>query len=153
MIGLNLSVFENKFEGVLLKDSEEVESNSIKRGFSLTPNYRTSVPLIKSERISFLTSLGLTFGKSSTLKRDIKNLDEIQKSFADNYNFRLGISPGATFFVMENFALEVQLDIIGYELNVEKKTKNNTIKYKDIRHNIDFKLDLLSVKIGVAYNL
>lgn len=153
MIGLNLRIFENKFEGVLLKDSEEVESNTIKRGFSLTPNYRTSVPLTKSERLSFFTKTGLTFGKNSTLKRDIRNQDEIEKSFSDNYNFRLGISPGATFFMMENFALEIQLDVIGYELNIEKKIKNDTIKSRDIRHNVDFKLDILSVKIGVAYNL
>lgn len=153
MVGLNVSVFENKFEGTLLKDSEEVESKSIKRGFSLTPNYRTSVPLTKANRISFYTTAGLTFGKSSTLKRDIKNQDEIQKSFADNYNFRIGISPGATFFVMEKFALELQLDVIGYELNIENKTKNNAIKSKDIRHNVDFKLDVFTVKVGLTYYL
>lgn len=153
MIGLNASIFENKFEGTLFKDPDTVESSSIKRGFSVTPNYRTSIPLTKSERLSFFTTAGLTFGKSSTLKREVKNLDEIQKSFSDNYNFRIGISPGATFFAMENFALEVQLDVIGYELNIENKTKNGTEKSKDVRHNVDFKLDILSVKIGVAYYL
>lgn len=153
MAGLNVSFFENKFEGTLFKDPEKVESSSITRGFRVTPNYRTSIPLTKSERLSFFTIAGLTFGKSSTLKREIKNLDEIQKSFSDNYNFRLGFSPGATFFAMENFAFEIQLDVIGYELNMENKTKNGTEKSKDVRHNVDFKLDILSVKIGVAYNL
>ena len=81
----------------------------------------------------------------------MKDLDEIEKSFAENYNLRLGITPGVTFFAMENFALEVQLDVLGYELNVENKTKNNIEKSRDVRHNVDFKMNLLSVKVGLAY--
>lgn len=153
MVGLNVNIFENKFIGDLLKDGETVASNSIKRGFSITPNYRTSIPLTQSERISFFTTTGLTFGKSSTLKRETKRLDEIQKSFTDNYNFRIGLSPGSTFFVMENFALEVQLDVVGYELNIENKTKDEMIQSRDVRHNVNFRLDLLSVKFGLAYYL
>lgn len=153
MVGLNASVFENKFTGTLLKDADTVQSYSIKRGFSITPNYRTTIPLSQSDRFSFFTMAGLTFGKSSLLKREIKNLDEIQKSFSDNYNFRIGLSPGATFFVLQNFAIEVQLDVIGYELNIEEKTKNEGIKSRDIRHNIDFRMNLLSVKFGLSYYL
>lgn len=151
MLGLNANIFENKFEGVVLRDSDTIQSKSIKRGYSFTPNYRTSIPLTKNERLSFFTSAGLTFGKSSTLKRDVKNLDEIEKSFSDNYNLRLGISPGVTFFAMENFALEVQLDVLGYEMNLVQKTVNGEEESRDIRHNVDFNINILSMKLGVAY--
>lgn len=151
MVGLNANIFENKFEGVVMKDSDTIQSNSIKRGFSITPNYRASIPLTKNERLSFFTAAGLTLGKSNTLKRDIKNSDEIEKSFTDNYNLRLGLSPGVTFFAMENFALEVQLDVLGYEMNLEKKTINDDLKSRDIRHNVDFNINILSLKLGLAY--
>lgn len=52
---------------------------------------------------------------------------------------------------MENFALEVQLDVLGYELNVEKKVKNDLERSCDVRQNVDFKLNILSVKVGLAY--
>lgn len=52
---------------------------------------------------------------------------------------------------MENFALEVQLDVLGYELNVEKKVKNDLERSRDVRQNVDFKLNILSVKVGLAY--
>lgn len=107
--------------------------------------------MTKNERLSFFTAAGLTLGKSNTLKRDIKNSDEIEKSFTDNYNLRLGLSPGVTFFAMENFALEVQLDVLGYEMNLEKKTINDDIKSRDIRHNVDFNINILSLKLGLAY--
>ena len=153
MLGLEVNIFENKFQGILFKDPDTVESNTITRGYSFTPNYRTVIPLTQNERLSFFTSAGLTFGISNSLKRETKNSDEIEKSFAENYNLRLGLSPGVTFFAMENFALEVQLDVVGYELNIENKTKNGVEESRDVRHNVDFKLNLLSLKFGVAYYL
>lgn len=153
MLGLNFNFFENEFVGTIFRDPDTVESNTITRGFSFTPNYRTSIPLTQNERLSFFTTAGLTIGKSNTLKRETKDLDEIEKSFTEKYNLRLGISPGVTFFAMENFALEVQLDVVGYELNIENKTVNDTDESRDVRHNVDFKLNLLSLKLGVAYYL
>lgn len=151
MVGLNVNIYENKFEGDIYREPDTLQSNSITRGFSLTPNFRTTVPLTANERFSFFTTAGVTLGRSNTLKRDTKNLDEIDKSFAENYNLRVGITPGVTFFAMENFALEVGLDVLGYELNVQTKTVNDVSESRDIRHNIDFKLNLLTVKIGLAY--
>jgi len=151
MIGLNFSIYEKRFEGILFKDPDNLETKSITRGFSVTPNYRTTLPLTANERLSFFTTLGVTLGKSNTLKRETKNFDEIQKSFTENYNLRAGLSPGISFFAMENFALEVQLDVLGYELNVENKTINDVKKSRDVRQNVDFKLNILSVKVGLAY--
>ena len=54
---------------------------------------------------------------------------------------------------MEKFALEIQVDVAGYEMNVINKTKNDVDKSRDVRHNVDFKLNLLSLKFGIAYNL
>lgn len=153
MVGLNVNFFENKFQGILFRDPDNVESNTITRGFSFTPNYRTSIPLTKNERLSFFTTAGFTFGKSHSLKRETINTDEIEKTFAENYNLRVGLSPGVTFFAMQNFALEVQVDVVGYELHIENKTKNEVEKSRDVRHNVDFKLNLLSLKFGVAYYL
>lgn len=153
MIGLNLNIFENKFEGTVFRDPDIIDSKSITRGVSFTPNFRTSIPLTSNERLSFFTTTGLTLGKSNTLTRETKNTDQIDKRFTTDYNFRLGISPGVTFFAMENFALEVQLDVLGYELNVKNATKNDFEESRDVRHNVDFNLNLLSVTIGLAYYL
>ena len=151
MVGLNFNVYENRFEGILFRDPDTIQSKTITRGFSITPNYRTTIPLTENDRLAFFTAAGLTLGKSNTLKRDVKNLDEIEKTYSENYNLRVGISPGVTFFAMENFALEVQVDVLGYELNVENKTKNDVDESRDVRHNVDFKMNLLSLKVGLAY--
>jgi hypothetical protein len=86
----------------------------------LRPTFRSSVPLTDNERLSFFTEVGLTFGFGNSLKRTIKNLDEVDKVYSTDFNFRIGISPGITFFAMESFAFEIQLNVLGYELQVER---------------------------------
>lgn len=151
MVGLNVNYFQNKFVGKTFSDPDTIQSNSITRGFNITPNFRSSIPLTSTERLSFFTELGVSFGKSTTLTRDIKNIDEIDKSYATNYNFRVGISPGVTFFAMENFAFEVQLNVLGYELNVTDKTTNDIDDSRKVRQNVDFNINILSLDLGLAY--
>lgn len=151
MVGLNFEYAQQSFEGTLLRDNDTVQSNSISRSYNFTPNVRSTVPLTKTERLSFFTEVGLSFGVGNTLTRNVKNLDEIETSYADDFNFRVGISPGITFFAIENFAFEVQLDVLGYELNVKNREVNGEDQSRIVTNNIDFNIDLLSLKLGLAY--
>jgi hypothetical protein len=151
MIGLNLNYYQKEFGGTIFRDPDTLQSKSITRGYAFTPNFRSSVPLTKTERLSFFTEVGFTFGVNNTLTRDTKNIDEITKAYTTNYNFRVGLSPGITFFAMENFAFEVQLNVLGYELNASDKTVNGTDESRVVRQNVDFNIDLLSLDLGLAY--
>jgi len=97
------------------------------------------------------TEVGLTFGMSNSLNRSTKNLDEVDKTYGTEYNFRVGLSPGITFFVIENFAFEVQLNVLGYDLKVSEKSTNDAPKSKEIRQNVDFNINILSLQLGLAY--
>jgi len=151
MIGFDLNYYQERFTGLILKDSDSIQSRSFSRGFAVTPNFRSVVPLTANERLSFFTEIGLTFGGGNKVTRETKNIDEIDKTFTKNFNFKVGISPGVTFFAMENFALEVQLDVLGYELNTSKNTVNGIEESSITRQNIDFKIDILSLNLGLAY--
>ncbi|RXP64543.1 hypothetical protein EC396_00785 [Lutibacter sp. HS1-25] len=151
MVGLDLEYFEKKFEGNIFKSPDSLYSNSITRGFEITPNFRSSIPLTKNERFSFFAQLGVTYGRGNTLVRNIKNIDEVDKTYATDYNLRLGLSPGVTFFVMENFCFEVQLDVLGYELSVSKSTDNNEPPSRQVRQQVDLSIDVLSLHLGLGY--
>jgi len=150
-IGVNFEYQEEKFDGILLRDSDSIHSKSIIRTYNFTPYIRSAVPLTENERLSFFTEVGLLLGVSNGLTRNTKNVDEIEKIYNDNFNLRLGISPGITFFAMENFAFEVQLDVLGYELQVKNKEINGIEQSQEVRHNVDFNIDILSLKLGLAY--
>ncbi|SIN73321.1 hypothetical protein [Algoriphagus halophilus] len=152
MVGLSVNYFQNKFIGNIYREPDTVASNSITRGYSFTPNFRSTVPLTKNERLSFFTEMGVTFGNSTTLTRRTSNVDVVSKEYSKDFNFRVGISPGVTFFVMEAFAFEVQLDVLGYELNVTKgKDGASNQESKRIKQSVDFNINLLSLNIGLAY--
>jgi len=151
MVGINLNYFQNKFVGDIYRSPDTLQSNSITRGFAITPHFRSSIPLTANERLSFFTDLGVTYGLSTSLRRDTKYLDEVQKTYSTIHNLRIGISPGVTFFAMENFAFEVQLDLLGYDLKVNNKTVNDVEQSQEIRQNVNFKIDILSLELGLAY--
>ena len=151
MVILNVQYFQDKFDGSVFRDPDTLQSNSFTRGFAVTPGFRSSVPLTPNERLSFFTEFGITFGNSYTLTRNTKNLDEIEKTYGTDFNFRVGLSPGITFFAMENFALEVQLNVLGYDLKVSEKSVNDGPESKEIRQNVDFNINLLSLQMGLAY--
>lgn len=151
MVGVDVNYYQSKFIGDVFRDPDTLQSNTITRGYAITPNFRSSVPLTDNERLSFFTEVGLTFGMSNSLKRNIKNFDEVDKSYSTDFNFRVGISPGITFFAMESFAFEIQLDILGYELKVSDESVNDSDDSREIRQNVDFNINLLSLQLGLAY--
>ncbi|WP_346861455.1 hypothetical protein [uncultured Draconibacterium sp.] len=151
MAGINFHYTQNEFNGLVFRDPDTIQSNSMTRGYALTPFFRSSVPLTPSERLSFYTQLEVTFGVANTLTRDTKNIDVVNKKYSTDYNFRVGLSPGITFFAMENFAFEVQLNVLGYELQISDKKVNDVDESRVIRQNVDFNIDLLSLDLGLAY--
>ena len=148
---LSLNYYQNDFDGLVFKDPDSLQSNKLTRGFAVTPGFRSSVPLTPNERLSFFTEIGFTFGGSSSLTQDVKNIDEIDRIHETDFNFRVGLSPGITFFAMENFALEVQLNVLGYDLKVSKMSINNGPESKQVRQNVDFNIDLFSLNLGLSY--
>ncbi len=152
MVGLNLNIYQQKFSGDLFQEPDTLQSNTISRGYAFTPNFRSSVPLTDNNRLSFFTELGVRIGFGNSLQRSIKNVDEVEKTYSSDFDFRIGISPGVTFFVMESFAFEIQLDVLGYELQSKNKSVNGGVSSRDVRQNVDFQIDLLSLQLGLAYN-
>ncbi|WP_163322598.1 hypothetical protein [Draconibacterium mangrovi] len=149
---INFNYFQDRFGGTVFQDPDTVQSNTLKRGFAVSPGFRSSVPLTPNERLSFFTEFGFTLGGNSSLTRDIRNIDEMNKTHKKEFIFGVGLSPGITFFAMENFAFEVQLNnVLGYKLNVARSSVNEGPESKQVRQNVDFRINLLSLDLGLAY--
>lgn len=150
-LGFNFLYKYDKFVGQVYRDPDTLQSNSMMRSFDFTPNIRPSIPLTHNERLSFFIELGLGFGYTSALTRNTKNIDEVDKTYTEAFHFRAGISPGVTFFAIESFAFEVQLNLIGYDLSVTQKTVNDNPKAREVNQKIDANINILSLQLGVAY--
>ena len=151
MLGFNFLYKYSKFTGEVFRDPDTLQSNSISRSYDFTPNIRPSIPLTHNDRLSVFIEMGLTFGYSTALTRNIKNVDEVNKLYTEAFHFRAGISPGITFFVIENFAFEAQLNVLGYDLVVSEQTTNENESARVIDQRIDANINLLSLRLGLAY--
>ena len=152
MVGGNLIYNRDKFTGTIVQESDTIKRENIKSIGTIAPTLKTYIPLTKNNRLSFFNELGVGFGFGNSVTRDTKNYDEINKTYTDEFSFTAGISPGITFFAIENFAFEVQLNnLIGYELQVSQKNTNETEESKVVTHNVNFNIDLLSLNLGLAY--
>ena len=152
MIGLKFNYYQESFVGSVLRDSDSIQSNSLKRGYVFTPNLRSSIPLTENERFSFFVELNVMGGFETTLVRNTKNIDEVSKTYGKNYLFGAAIAPGITFFAMENFAFEVQLNVLEYRLRVSDTTINGEEQARVVQNKLGLNIDLLSMNLGLAYN-
>ncbi len=151
LIGLNFTYGQSKFTGQVFRDPDTLQSNTLIRSFDFTPNIRPSIPLTRNDRLSFFIEVGLTLGYNTALVRNTKKLDEVDTKYTEGFHFRAGLSPGVTFFAFESFAFEVQLDVIGYDLQINQESVNNDEPAREVNQKIDANINILTLKLGLAY--
>ena len=151
MVGLNFNYAFDKFEGSLVRESDTVRSETISRFFTAVPVLKAYFPVTANERLSFFTEIGVGFGGGNALTRETVRFDEVSKEYSSNFRFSVGFTPGITFFAIEDFAFEVGINVIGYTLNRTDTTINDTEQAVDLRHNVNLNINLLSLKLGLAY--
>ncbi len=143
----------DKFEGSLFnQDGDSLYRNEVTNMAIYSPGIRTYFPLSRNERFSLFNALSMGFGFGQSLARDQFSVDRIEKVYSKEFEFSLGISPGITFFAIENFAFEIQLqNLIGYKYRQWKSTINNTEESTRTTHNVNFNINLLSLQLGLSY--
>ena len=153
MAELGIMYSRDKFEGSLFnQDGDSLYRRQISNLAVYSPGVRTYFPLSANERFSLFNSLSMGFGFGQSLSRDQFNVNRIEKVYSKEFEFSLGISPGITFFAIENFAFEVQLqNLIGYTYRQWKSTVNDTEESTRRTHNVNFNINLLSLQLGLSY--
>lgn len=158
MIGLTFEYLRTQFDGSLLSSdgivfsaSDTVQSTSRTNGYAFSPYFRSAIPVSANNRLSFFTEFSTTFGTSTTESSNSNDKTQLEKTNTNNFNFKIGLSPGLTFFALENFALEAQLDLLGYSLDVNRTSINDGPESKKVRQNVNFNINVLSLNLGLAY--
>ena len=152
MVGANVIYDRDEFVGQVILENDTINRNSVSRLATITPVIKSYFPLTKDHRLSFFNELGFGFGFGKTVSRDTKNIDEITKVNSEEFVFSIGLSPGINFFAIENFSFEIQLNnLIGYTYKQSNQTTNETEESKVTTNNVNFNIDLLSLRIGLAY--
>lgn len=149
--GLGITHGRDKSEGrgTILLDT--IQSESVTNRNVISPFIRTYYPLSKNKRLSFFNEIKMDFGFENTEIKRFENSEQTEFEKENGFVFGIGISPGVTFFAIQSFAFEIQLDVLGYEYERNRTTDNEGNEFTSDSHNVNFKLDLLSLNFGLAY--
>ena len=128
------------------------DRSSTTQTVGISPALRSSIPVLPNQRLNLYVDLGFDFNWGKTNVDDIENEAIILSNVSDNFDFGVGIKPGVTFFVMENFALEIGLEILGYNYSSIKTNFDDESPYeKYSSHSIDFDLSLSTLHLSLSY--
>jgi hypothetical protein len=146
--GYNQAVFTGDVSGSL---GSVIETSISSETFSFTPFLRTSIPLTKSNRLSLFNDLGMVFAFGNLEETRDSSSSGVTQKIGDTFGFGIGLTPGITYFAMQNFALEIGLNLVGYSHQVEKSQVDQDPISKIAKNEIAFQINLLSLKLGVSY--
>jgi len=148
---LGLVFGRETFDGSIAKTLDTINRTSITKSYGVAPALRSAIPLVPNKRLSLFVDLGTQFGWGNTEGHNQGKFGDDEISDSSQFNFGAGIQAGVTFFAMENFAIEIGLDVLSY-----KYTSNTTHDYdspqsKYVTNEVDFSIDLLSLNLALTY--
>ena len=151
-LGLSLGFGRQKEEITFLDENQdEITSKRLQQGFSFAPNMRNYIPIGKGQlQILVQTELGFTVGESLERVFYENEIDKIEGNFVE---IALGVSPGLVLFFDRHWAFETTVGIAGLSTRIEEEVVNNNQQDRTriVQNNVDLKINLLALNLGVAY--
>lgn len=113
---------------------------------------RTYMPLGDSKIFGLFNECRLSYGYS-TGKNSTGSGTEYDGTFQRAHHLQIGIAPGLTAFVTNFAAVEVSMDIMGFDFKWQNQQTNQIETGKRRTSSGNFKIDLFSINIGMTFYL
>ena len=113
---------------------------------------RTYMPIGNSKIFGLFNELRLSYGYS-TGKNSTGSGTEYDGTFEKANHLQIGIAPGLTAFVTNYAAVEVSMDIMGFDFKWQDQKTNQVETGKRRTSSGNFKIDLFSINIGMTFYL
>ena len=116
--------------------------------YSFCPFLKNLTPLDKKGRFNIITQIELWNQIEQGVTQTILN-ENVTRKNSVKYTGLLGVRPGISVFVLQNVAFETTLNVAGVKYTYEKIKTTDKPDSKTETANIDFKIDILQLNIGV----
>ena len=110
------------------------------------------MPIGNSKIFGLFNELRLSYGYS-TGKNSTGSGTEYDGTFEKAHHLQIGIAPGLTAFVTNWAAVEVSMDIMGFDFKWQNQQTNQIETGKRRTSSGNFKIDLFSINIGMTFYL
>ncbi|OHX66966.1 outer membrane beta-barrel protein [Flammeovirga pacifica] len=150
MVGVEFSYDRRQKNEIYTSNNVRTHLKSVSQGFYIAPFIRNYIPLSKNRRFSIFNQTSLQVGFGTGLKQTEAN-DDIDKVKTDRITLGIGIQPGLAAFIVDNFAFEASVGLLGLEMDHSQSVKNYTEESNRTDFDLNFKVNLLQIKLAVAY--
>jgi len=132
-------------------EGEQSRYQSAKSNHFFTAFIRNYFPISSSNRFNFFNQTNLGFGFGNSNIRQTKSINDITKTFTNDFNLRLGVKPSIAVILTKGFAFEIAVDLLGLTYSNSNVTKDGIIEGSSSDFKFDFDISLLSLDFGLAY--
>ena len=123
---------------------------ALRHSYSFAAVYRRYIPFGESKRFGIFTDIQLLFGGS---QGKFAADSPIKGTFQRGFDFELGVSPGLIAFATNNMAVEVNVGVMGISYSHTKQVHNQVTVGKRNASMMNFKVNIFSIGLGMAFYL
>ena len=123
---------------------------SLKPSSSAAAIWRQYIPLGRNRRIALFNEMSLTLGGH---QKKFAADSPVRGTYETGYSVSLGVSPGLIAFATNTMAVEVNVGVMGLSYT-HAHQDHNRVREGDVKSSLmNFKINLLSIGLGVSFYL
>ena len=123
---------------------------ALKHTYDVAAIWRQYIPLGMNRRFSIFCECQLALGGSQS---KFAEGSPIRGTYAKGYEVSLGVNPGVVAFVTNNMALELNIGVLGLSYSNSQQVHNQISVGETEASQMNFKINILSVGMGIAFYL
>ena len=104
----------------------------------------------KSKRFAIFTDIQLSAGG---IQGKYAEGQPVRGTYETGYSVGLGVTPGLIAFATNNMAFEVSVGVMGINYSAVEQVHNQISTGKRSNSNMSFRVNILSIGLGVAFYL
>ena len=123
---------------------------SLKHSYSVAAIWRQYIPLGRNKRFALFNEMSLAVGgHQAKFAADTP----LRGTYETGYEVSLGVSPGLIAFATNTLAVEINVGVMGISYNRTHQIQNQ-VETADVQSSfMNFKINLLSIGLGVSFYL
>lgn len=124
--------------------------HALKHSYEAMAIWRQYIPLGQSKRFALFAETQLCFGGSQA---KFAEGEAFRGTYQQGYSISIGVNPGIVAFATNNIALELNVGVLGLSYSHVRQVHNQVSTGERSSGSINFKVNILSIGLGVGFYL
>ena len=126
---------------------------SLKHSYNAEALWRKYIPLGRNnKRFALFAEVSLAMGGSQS-KLAAGPQNALSGTYATSFDVALGVNPGIAAFLTNNFAIEVNVGVFGFNYSQTRQVSNQVVTGQSSSSQMNFKINIFSIGLGAAFYL